>query len=311
MSTRGEEYNWLLRRQYGPGLVVRFTRTGLEVPCRKLTMGEVLHFTHLFSHGEVPNAVIEDEIFSSTVQYKYLVDQIDELPAGVVTLVAQTVLSGSGLPDRVQFNSDLEAARAEIETPTYQCLTIILRAFPGYTPEDVRALSYEAFMTNLAQAEKLLIERGQLAEPISMDSGVREKPVEPTPHKDLRSEWERKQRELEVARQMSTSKNRTWIDQGPPPPGPTREDMLAKHDKIDFDSDNADLLMAGGGMDGHDMGDFALIEQRAMRSAELAFPHLFPSKSSTEVTEQQGVAQPTGNSGRRVNLRSRKGKSKG
>ena len=90
-----------IRRSYGDVYITVFP-DGLTVPWKPLSVGDFMRYDQQFIRMLVPTGCLENEIFALAVQDRFLIDQIDNLPAGVVTVVANHIwqFSGPFTPDR-------------------------------------------------------------------------------------------------------------------------------------------------------------------------------------------------------------------
>ncbi len=158
------------RKRYGSNWLTSFGN--FDIPWRQLTLQEYLDYNNLFATGQLNTSDIEDEIFNKIVLEDLYRDNIDILPAGVVTsIVAQTLeVSGTLLPERIQ--EDLNLARAQVQDFVSSAVLLICSVFPAYKPEDIFNLNWETFMKRLALAEKRLLELKVLGEPLTVYSST-------------------------------------------------------------------------------------------------------------------------------------------
>jgi hypothetical protein len=177
---------YVLRRRHGDSFLTKFL-DGIEVPWKPLSLEEFIQYDRLFSAGVYPVSQLEDEVFKLCCLDKSLVENIDELDAGIVTTTVRQIMEASGpVFGPEQISHDLNLARHYANDFFSQSVTIICQVFPGYKPEDVYALDYPTFMTRLAMAEARMLELGLLAEPLNVlsESGeefVQEAPQTPVP----------------------------------------------------------------------------------------------------------------------------------
>lgn len=220
-----------LRERYGDVFVSRLT--GLDVPWRLLSIKDFLKYQADLVAGIVSKHVIEEEIFRRCVVDPEIASDL-KLPAGVVPLVAQQILSTSGPLAPEQFNQELTIARTITQSnPLYEAGVLICRAFPAYTPEQVFSLTYPDFMLRLAQAESLLLKAGVLTEPIEMippnqveakeAQKAKQRGKKPVP-RGVKEAWERAQKAREE--NSSQKPTPTVLDRQKPStavPGPIKE----------------------------------------------------------------------------------------
>lgn len=159
-----------VRKEHG-GTFATVFEDGLIVPWRLLTMQEYVSYTRDLASSPVPQCYIEDEIFVKCVLDDSLVRRIDYLHAGVVQNVVQNIWQYSGPLGIDAFNEDLNAAREEVNESSlaiiHDLVSLVTSAFP-YTPEQVYAMDYSTFLIRVAQAEKKLIQYGQMKEPVTL-----------------------------------------------------------------------------------------------------------------------------------------------
>lgn len=155
-----------LRELYG-GLFATVLPDGQEIVWRPLTVGEFVEYDRLIKIGYYPLAYIENEVFIKCVQNKFLVDKINELPAGIVSTVSATILQYSGPHTIDELHYLLNLNRKTTQEVVHQIVGYICQGFPAYKPEDVYAMNYETLMLRLAQAEDKMARLGILKEPIT------------------------------------------------------------------------------------------------------------------------------------------------
>lgn len=180
-----------LRDRYGPFYIIRFP--DIDIPWKLLSIGDFLRYDSDSTLGAVPQYILQEEIFKKSVLDNSVLNN-PKLLAGVVPVVATTVMSASGPQGIEQFNEDLDFARHVTQNiPIHTLVVLICRAFPAYKPEDVYNMEYPDFMLRLAQAESSLLEAGVLEEPIKLYSKeelakkVGKKRVDP---QKLKEAWE-------------------------------------------------------------------------------------------------------------------------
>ena len=165
--------------------------------------------------------------------------------AGVVHTLFQTILEVSGFSNQEALNSGLSWARHTVShSVDYLAMAMICRAFP-YTPDDLESKPFLEIMTLLAMAEKALDAQLQVGEPDEQRS-----PTDPR---------EVKRQRRDAARERMGS----WVPQpgrpGPPlpvitqeqeafeMPGPperptlSKSDLIKPMDKPDFNRENAEM----------------------------------------------------------------------
>lgn len=247
------------RKRYGDNWLSIF-ENNIEVPWRKLSLQEFLYFNDLRNAGFYTLVEIEDEIFKACVLEPVYVENIDIIPAGIVSTVASQIFELSGPQSVEQIAEDLNFARYEVQDFVSSAITIICSVFPAYTPEALLAFPYETFMKRLALAEKRLLELGYIKEPISVigenaqSQQAQEKPSDIKKKKLLeekRIELEKKLKDLNAqAGTPSANSSGTII---------TKRQM-----STNLDTDT-----------GHDLQDKALWQHDAIQGLEFIYPEYF------------------------------------
>lgn len=188
----------LLREQHGSVFVFTFP-DGQKIPWKTLSVGEFLEYEHLFKTRQHPVAYLENEIFKKCVLDEVLVDSIDILKAGIVSVIATVVLNFSGPKDVNHMNLALNRNREIAGFALHDMITVVCQAFPAYKPEELYNMSYDIFMLRLAQAERKLLKSGILDKPISFETpetmGEEEEAPERPSAEALFEIWESQQRE--------------------------------------------------------------------------------------------------------------------
>lgn len=135
---------------------------GLRILFRPLSRREFDTYLTISSTNIVSPGKIEDKIFREVVLDEGLIDQMYQLPAGIVPSVVGIVMRFSGRVlstdesiDAV--NADFEAARQAIQANIWdQYTAIICTAFPSYTPDQIEEKSLPEFYRLLMMAEMIL-----------------------------------------------------------------------------------------------------------------------------------------------------------
>lgn len=209
------------RRRYGSNWLTVFP-DNLEIPWRQLTLQEFLDYDNLFRSSNYTAAEIEDEIFQLVVLESVFTENIDILPAGVVSTVAAQVLQVSGVDSPEQLSEDLHLARQQVQDFITSAVTLICSVFPAYKPEDVFNLKYDVFMVRLAMAEKRLLELGLIIEPLSVI--VEGQPTASVVQEELPSQ--RKRREILEAKKKQIESKLTNLNKTVHPEGVITQDKM-------------------------------------------------------------------------------------
>ena len=169
-----------LREIHGP-VFVSEVADGTIIPWHPLSLGEFLEYQSLFATGFVDHSILENEIFAKCVTDPVLVNNIHIHKAGTVSAVAAAIMANSNIEDKDVFNTALDNSRRIAQHPIHQFVSLICRAFPGYTPDDIYAMDFATFLLRLAQAEEKLLMLGGISEPIRLETpdDQRTMPAEP------------------------------------------------------------------------------------------------------------------------------------
>jgi hypothetical protein len=154
-----------LREIHGSVFVTE-TPDGLIVPWRPLSFGEFLEYEAAFKGGLIAPASLEDEIWKKCVTDPILQKNIALQKAGTVTTVVRSIMENSGPQSINNFNDVLNYYRGIALQPVHAVATVICRAFPGYTPDDIYDMDFHKMSLRLAQAEAKLMALGLMQEPI-------------------------------------------------------------------------------------------------------------------------------------------------
>lgn len=225
-----------LRKVHGNVFVSRLPN-GQDVPWRPLSIQEYIEYDKLLRLGVYPPAYIEDEVFRKCVLSQVLVDNIENLRAGLVRAVALDILVYSGPSTIDELNMFLNMNRNESGQVMHQLVSVVCQAFPAYKPEDVYGMNYETFGLRVAQAEEKLLRTGMLTEPLSFnapDGAPKQQqpvkqPIPEPPKENLRNQW--KAQQAQEAKKVA------------PPVPATEEQVIIK---------KADIIEHQSAMTGHD-----------------------------------------------------------
>ena len=154
-----------LREQHGSVFITE-TPDGLVVPWMPLSIGDFLEYDVQFRAGAIAPSVLENEIFTKCVTDKVLVKNFHLQKAGTVTTVVKSIMQASGPNSIDEMNETLDYFRGIAAQPMHQLVSVICRAFPGYTPDDVYQMDYQKMTLRLALAESKLMALGLMSEPI-------------------------------------------------------------------------------------------------------------------------------------------------
>lgn len=259
-----------VRQGYG-GIFATVFSEDLIVPWKPLSLGDFISYTRDYERGAIPSVLLEDEVFKKCVLDSSLVRQMNFLPAGLVSVVAQNIWEYSGPKGVSEFNQDLAGARHILfgggSKALHELVTIIAMAFP-YKPEEVYAMDYETFLLRLAQSEKKLIDMGVLKTSVDL---IEEQVETPTPKKakafadlnkvDIKKLWEEQHGIVKEPLPPPPVREKA---PPPAPPGPSQRDNkrwwkvspvleAQKSHGINFGADNASVENTV--LDNHEMSE--------------------------------------------------------
>ena len=159
----------LLRELYGSNTFVTVLPDNQVVPWKLLSLGDYLKYDHSLQTGEYPEAYLENEIFKKCVLNPILVQEIDNLNAGIVHTVAQHIVSKSAPKTLEEMIAYLNLARIEANQFLHTLVNFVCVGFPAYKPEDLYQMDIDTFMLRVAQSERKQLETGLLKEPLNCD----------------------------------------------------------------------------------------------------------------------------------------------
>jgi hypothetical protein len=187
-----------LRSKFGAGYFTVISDTQL-VHWKPLSLEDFFYYEDLSKNPEIVSSVIEDEIFKKCVVDNEFIKHVDELAFGTISIVVQNIMEHSGPLSINHFNDFLDSKRLLAQEPIHHLVTLVVRAFPAYKPEDVYAMPFDTFMLRLAQAESLLTLLGIVTEPIKLiseqEEAAKPKKQRPVPA-ELRAAWDKQQENL-------------------------------------------------------------------------------------------------------------------
>jgi len=151
-----------LKRKYRKIFCTRVA--GYEIYWRPLSLREHDIYSKIIELDLSPLSKIQDQIFREVVLSVDIIDQMNNLPPGIVFSISNTVLTISGnllrtTADLDRINDDLETLRTVVNSNPYEKIMIdICRAFPAYTPEKLEELDYYELLRLLIMSEQVLQE---------------------------------------------------------------------------------------------------------------------------------------------------------
>lgn len=145
----------------GQSCYIYIPNDNVTIPFRTLTYREYREYNQYYQN-EIFQSDVEEEIFIKCVLNNDLVENLDSLAAGWITLLAQIILSLSGPNNDI--NEELKTARNIASNCDLYMASIICSVFNSYTIEDVFELDYPTILVRFTQAEQLLVERGFIQE---------------------------------------------------------------------------------------------------------------------------------------------------
>jgi len=126
-------------------------------------------FTKAFEKLVIPHDVLVDRLLKRCILDVSLLDTFDKKHAGIPYTIVDLIMCLSGPSSEPEtFNQTLEFARQQVDTIESQIVMLICRAFPAYKPEELFLMKWSEVVLRLVQAERILINRGELTESIRM-----------------------------------------------------------------------------------------------------------------------------------------------
>lgn len=169
-----------LRKLYSGFFAIEFDN-GIVIPWRVLTLSEYLKYSEEYFRGIYPPSVLEDEIFCLCVQNETILNQIDFLPAGMISSVVTSIWQYSCPQNVKQLSDDLDSARSLIMDERFKSLhdmvQLVSTAFPSYKLEELYNMEYSLLMKRFALAEKKLLETGYLQGPVVFNVESKDEPL--------------------------------------------------------------------------------------------------------------------------------------
>lgn len=144
---------------------------GYEIIFRLLSWREHNIYSKVLSMSPLLRGKIEDKLFRELCLNPILIDEMNNLPAGIISTVVGVILSLSGdTLDNTEeslekINANLQEARESLESNIYeQFILMICQAFPSFNPQQVEELPYYEVLRLVVMAEKIL----SLEEPLNV-----------------------------------------------------------------------------------------------------------------------------------------------
>lgn len=135
---------------------------GERVFWRPLTWQEHEAYIKIIAFDLVPIGKLQDTMFREIVLSPSSIDEMNLKPPGFVASIVNAAVSVSGnsltnRQDVERLNTDLATARENLKTnPFDQMIMVICRAFPTYSPFDLRSLEFIEIIRLLVMAENIL-----------------------------------------------------------------------------------------------------------------------------------------------------------
>ncbi len=156
-----------LREIHGSVFVTE-TPDGMIVPWKPLSIGEFLEYDTQFRTGQTDASILENEIFKKCVTDNFLVTNLHLQKAGTISCVVKSIMINSGPHSIEELNYTLDHYRNVATQPMHQLVSVICRAFPGYTPDEIYSMDWQKFVFRVAQAENKLMSLGLMTDPIAI-----------------------------------------------------------------------------------------------------------------------------------------------
>ena len=161
----------------------------------KIPFGMYRRIRHAYKFVSTSETELEDQIFRDYTlpEGKYTLENIENLPAGVVSVVSKLIMELSDsktIPDDKTGEVEIDAFSTRMEGQRVVCrvslelqmYTTICAVFKGYTFEDLEKLPFDKIHQLFACAESHLLNIGALREPLSFHR------VEPPPEQGVTKE---------------------------------------------------------------------------------------------------------------------------
>lgn len=147
----------------------------------RIPWGEYRRIRHSLQYKSIPNEELEMQIFKEYIvpRDKYLLSEIEMLPAGVISVVAECImtLSDSGTFPNEEGDIDVDGLTLRLNGQRYnvatnvelQIFTTICAVFHGYNFETLSDLPWDKILQLFACAERHLLNIGAIGEGMTFD----------------------------------------------------------------------------------------------------------------------------------------------
>lgn len=259
---------------------------GLIVPWKPLSIKDFYEYEVLLKSNYVDHSVLENEIFVKCVKDPVLVRNIHSQKAGTISIVVKSIMENSGPKSIEEFNQTLDYYRTVVQQPISQFVSIICRAFPAYTPDDIFAMDYHLMLERLALAESKLMQLGLLAEPLAiLDENEEEKEEVKQPKQKLDA------KQIKEAFDSQEQK---------PPKKINRQAKEIEHidreQPVDMDKNGKTIIgvdsLRSRFASGNDIEDLPLLEHELQKGAEAIFGDYLKQGNKVKIkTVEERIAE--------------------
>jgi len=225
-----------LRERYKKGFA-SLLPDGTYIPWRPLSVADYLNYTQLAKSRQYPQVCLENEIFKKCVLNEYTSNNLDDLQAGVVTTIANTIFHYSAPQTSEDLAELLNIQRGEVNGVIHDLVSLVCQAFPAYTPDDLYAMDIETLMARVALAERKLLSTGILQAPLNIvhvqpdGTPVEVKPQAPPPEPPKVNAAKAFKEQKSVPRTIITKKDTQEVE-ALAYTGHEKEDKLIAKDKM-------------------------------------------------------------------------------
>lgn len=157
--------------KYGGKVLLISFPNGNTYNCRHLNYGEYIVFNSLYQALTVPSHQV-DELIAKTVVLDSIfqdTEWLNKQKAGLCKTISNLVMymatNHYDQGDIDTFSQMLNMARHEARSIDNVMFTIICRIFPSYSFDSLKKLTYAEIIRLFANAERLMLDTGQIQEP--------------------------------------------------------------------------------------------------------------------------------------------------
>lgn len=142
---------------------------GTHIPFRCLSYGEFKSISTTLQAGVITPQAIWQWVTDKCVLDPAWASYVEVAEAGLTQTLGELILLLSGPSDFGTLNHQLNQARELTGSVEFQMKSAVCRVYPGYTMESLDKLVFENLLQVFAQAERVLLETGQITEPFQIN----------------------------------------------------------------------------------------------------------------------------------------------